>query len=480
MARRIRALAILFLVFLCLALKDEICWLGERAFLTTTGAIGGLVLEVFLHLNRGSIVSPARHQSSLAAPCEDITFRVTKGIGQRGYDKVRISAVCKLPQSTFSPVEGICPEGHDIQTFDHCSRFQHRWTDFHLSSSVVAVDAEDAQPVVFNHTSGLVSVQVRLPEQGSGVQGIVIGDPCVSSRYLPRLCKAEWDVQTRLTQLLDTLTSGNKLDFVIILGDAFYDVHGGLTSEFWRHLSQKTQQTFLLAVPGNHDFWIFAPQATVPQDQLGFGFMQWYAQDTLGANGDEPFSTQPFHHHQSGAFPSADNFFFYHMIGNIGFLGYSAAHIWASQELYFKEACDYFIREQPKAIYLLGHWNKPGLGCEEGMDVPNLFATLRTGYCSLVAEVMYYFMGHDHCNIPSADGRGFMVGAGGSAHDYCGDWGFAYVSTKGSNSHQVVKFTVATDEEDYFTDLHSCASNQRSLDSCASQYGDVWLNKTFG
>lgn len=434
------------------------------------------MLEVFLHLGR----APPRLHSSLAALCEDLTFRVTKGVGQRGYDKVRVSAVCKLPPAKISPLEEVCPEGRDMLTFDHCGRFQHRWTDFHLSSSVVAVDVDEAKPVVFNHTLGPVSVQVRLPEQDTGVQGIVIGDPCVSSRYLPRLCKSEWDVQTRLTKLLDTLASGDKLDFVIILGDAFYDVHGGLTSEFWRHLSLKTQQTFLLAVPGNHDFWIFAPQATIPQDQLGFGFMQWYAQDTLGASGDEPFSTVPFHHHQSGAFPSADNFFFYHMIGNVGFLGYSAAHIWESQELYFKEACDYFVQEQPKAIYLLGHWNKPGLGCEEGMDVPNLFTTLRTGYCSLVADVMYYFMGHDHCNIPSADGRGFMVGAGGSAHDYCGDWGFAYVSTKGHNSHQVVKFTVATDDEDYFADLHSCASTQNSLDNCVFQYGDVWLNKTFG
>lgn len=507
MARPARGLLVwLLLLALLLTFWSQCCWIGERVAKRAASAIGAVLLEVFLRLDQQGVqAAPFRGRR-----CEDLSLRVTKGIGSRGYDAVRVSAVCRVPASR--EVDEGCPPAGDakllglprdngvrgqvaLDSFDHCDRFQHRWSHFHMSSRVLSLEPGASQRLFFNHSAGPLSLEVSLPEPDSGVHGIVIGDPCISSRYLPGLCNSKWDVLKRLTKILDLVTAVDRLDFIVILGDAFYDVHGGLTAEFWRHLSRRAQQVFLLAVPGNHDFWMFAPQATLPQDQLGFGFAQWFAQDTAAARGATPFLTQEpdLAVDEPADLPSAENFFFYHTIGNVGFLGYSAAHPWESQDRLFAEACDFFKREAPQQIYLLGHWTKVELGAYAGMDVPSLFKTLREGACSSVADRMFYLMGHDHCNQPAGDGRGFMIGGVGALHGNCNEWGFGYIDTRPGGSkpqgaeqppafrssvHTVTKFTVATDTEDYFPALHTCILGRKSLRACIGSHGDVWMNHT--
>lgn len=268
---------------LLVALWPQCCWVGRLAARTTASTLAALLLEIFMSLDQ--TLSTPRGQPGRSSRCEDVSLRVSKGLGSRGYGAVRVSAVCRLPQDVAKapcPAASSLPDGSWAESFDHCGRFQHRWTDFHLSTSLVEL-LPGSQTLQFNHTAGPLQLNISLPPQGAGVHGIVIGDPCISSRYIPGLCNRGWDVLGRLPLLLDLVNSVDPLDFVVILGDAFYDMHGGLTAEFWRRLSRRSQQVFVIAVPGNHDFWMFAPQATVPQDQLGFGFAQWYAQDTASS-----------------------------------------------------------------------------------------------------------------------------------------------------------------------------------------------------
>jgi len=262
---------------------------------------------------------------------------------------------------------------------------------------------------------------------------------------------------------------------------------------------------------------MLAPQATLPQDQLGFGFLQWYAQDVaemhIFSSAQNPETEQLTSGHLPNrslsiqrsvndhhGLPSAAHFFFYHILGDIGFIGYSGAHTWESQEHLFREACAHLAHEQPNQVYVLGHWSKQDLGCQAGMDVPSLTSRLRAGPCREIASRMFYFMGHDHCNRIAPDGRGFLVGGGGAkqgsgvcskrgAQSMVG-WGFAYIDTrdesgevacnaKNASGHLIAKFTVATDEADYSNDLTSCILRRGSLRRCVgAPYSAVWVNGT--
>jgi len=308
------------------------------------------------------------------------------------------------------------------------------------------------------------------------------------------------------------LNAVDPLDFIIVLGDAFYDVHGGLTAEFWRRLSERTQQTFLLAVPGNHDFWMFAPQARFAQDQLGIGFAQWFAQDTASSHRSTSSPEGPPAPRARSVhgedFPAAEAFFFYHAIGDVGFLGYSGAHSLEEHGSLFSEACAFFAAEAPRQIYVLGHWSKEDLGCQPDMDVPSIFQTLREGPCQQVADRLRYFMGHDHCNTMVEEGVGFLLGGGGAAHNSCDEWGVAYVDTRSSPpsgkppgwrelrdrlphwrgvaepiasapNHLVAKVTLATDTEDHQLELEACIARRGTLRGCLSTpAAELWVNET--
>ena len=75
----------------------------------------------------------------------------------------------------------------------------------------------------------------------------------------------------------------------------------------------------MASVPGNHDFWVNAsPKLWTPKDQLGNGFMQWYAQDVAAAFSNEAagvsdpfdFSIDPDSEHADAySIPSLSNFF---------------------------------------------------------------------------------------------------------------------------------------------------------------------------
>jgi 3',5'-cyclic AMP phosphodiesterase CpdA len=88
-------------------------------------------------------------------------------------------------------------------------------------------------------------------------------------------------------------------------------------------------------MPGNHDIWVPGGPPGDQYDQYAWGLQQFYAQDTVAS------LTSPFLDFSGGG-PDvmkdwggpnnyAANSFFYHMIGNLGFIGYNGAIAAAEQ-----------------------------------------------------------------------------------------------------------------------------------------------------
>ena len=132
-------------------------------------------------------------------------------------------------------------------------------------------------------------------------------------------------------------------------------------------MSQKSKSKVFGTVPGNHDFWVSgAPTKWVPKDQVGNGFMQFYAQDTIsGENRVVPFdfAVDPDTAKSGANLAAASNFFSYNKVGNIAFFSYSGAHSFSSMQSYFEEACNWAVSVQPEFVLLQGHWNSDGDGC---------------------------------------------------------------------------------------------------------------------
>ena len=133
----------------------------------------------------------------------------------------------------------------------------------------------------------------------------------------------------------------------------------GDPSALWFNaLSQETKSKVLVAVPGNHDFWVHgSPTVWTKDDQLANGFMQFYAQDSRGAAGDIPynFTAKPDSREN---LPDTSNFFFYNKIGNTGLIGFSGAHDFDTSKSLFVEACQWASSTNLDVLLLLGSFTK--------------------------------------------------------------------------------------------------------------------------
>ena len=147
-----------------------------------------------------------------------------------------------------------------------------------------------------------------------------------------------------------------------------------------------------MSVPGNHDYWVrggpntyYPPELHDPRyDQYGWGFNQWYGQDTIAAR-DSPSGLMHFEsggpdvtRDWAGINNNASNSFFYHTLGNLGFIGYSGGGGMSEQLPWLQEACLHMGQADQDAplaaVFLLGHWNiwANYSGCPNGADVPQV------------------------------------------------------------------------------------------------------------
>eukprot|EP00392_Amoebophrya_sp_AT5.2_P016481 g16743.t1 len=279
-----------------------------------------------------------------------------------------------------------------------------------------------------------------------------------------------WRLQDYFPQLVNAFVGrDSNTQFWGLLGDNFYDRDGSVTdfafgrsekSGLWLRtrcdsygLSLETKAKLFLTVPGNHDYWLEgAPVRATSQDQCGNGFVQYYGQDVKAALDLEGVS-RPAPYDLSidpvipgnpklCAYTARENSFFYNVVGNIGFIGYSAVHSWESQKADFGTACaKFFADSDVDLVFVLGHWNKQGAGTLENTDLLNTTRLVVESFpstCGALHEEgrVTFAMGHEHCAHPvvnnymtsgsTAARTGFLVGSFGMDDWVCPDYTTAY------------------------------------------------------
>lgn len=365
---------------------------------------------------------------------KDINFdvRISKGYGSRGYDKVRVSVISNRSITS------------DIFTYSH--QFKYRWTNNYINTGIVTVIPGQNTIIKIENEE----YNIFIPKENDPIRGVIIADPCYSKEFVWCSYGDQMNIFNRTLQLLNLINSNNDFNFWMILGDNFYDQTGNITKTWFNSLSKESKSKVFGTVPGNHDFWIMsAPTVWTRKDQLGNGFMQYYAQDTQSSiinennninvpfdytNDPDDFTDNKSRREKALHIPKASNFFSYYNIGNVGFISYSGAHSYEEMESSFEEACNFMTNDSnPSTILLLGHWNTPGLGCELEMNVPSTYKELlNIPVCSSLKNKMRYLMGHMHCNVVVEDDIGFMVaGQGMTASELAcdGNFGFPVIDT---------------------------------------------------
>eukprot|EP00929_Paragymnodinium_shiwhaense_P093833 TRINITY_DN5413_c0_g1_i11.p1 TRINITY_DN5413_c0_g1~~TRINITY_DN5413_c0_g1_i11.p1 ORF type:complete len:524 (-),score=78.94 TRINITY_DN5413_c0_g1_i11:324-1895(-) len=327
------------------------------------------------------------------------------------------------------------------------------------------------------------SISVNLPAAGSGIRGVVIADPCVSGRWIGCYFAEKWQVFNRTHRMMNAMASKKDLDFFGVLGDNFYDKDGRLTRGIWDQLSLDFKSHYLLTMPGNHDVWVHgSPHHGDKYDQYAWGFSQFYAQDTVASL----TASNGFMHFESGG-PDVmqdwkamnndvRNSFFYHMLGNLGFIGYNGAATTAQLDPLLRQACQYFGASQPDAVFLLGHWDAKTYGCQTGSDTPDVRTRLLSmDGCSHLGDKLKFMDGHTHCNHPQVHGNttevGFMIGGHGMKG--CNQYGFAVIDSTGGDL-KVLYFEERSEAKDDFEEILSCVT-QSGISGCYHLATAVWL-----
>tara|TARA_B110000208_G_scaffold167494_1_gene206988 strand:- start:643 stop:1959 length:1317 start_codon:yes stop_codon:yes gene_type:complete len=346
-----------------------------------------------------------------------LDWRVTKGVGSRGYGAIRVSVVT----NETGPPQLPWP-------FPYSSSFQYRWVDLQLHSTLLE-NVAPSEGVTIH--AGDETLHVKLPRATDGIRAIIFGDPCTSNAFKfphkhPTACwpGVQSKTATHLPALLNLAAS--SIDAWGILGDNFYDRNGSITAPFFSLLSAELKSKFFFTVVGNHDYWVYGVQSSqTALDSFGNGFMQYFALDTLaslhpappsGVASGEPASIQdlahnffdfrgnPDHIQADGnhTLPVASNFFYYYQLGNVGLIGFSGAATLAETTPQLMEACASFaatpMSTRPRAIYLLGHWTRSGASsCSAGMGTPDVYKIVVTLPGCENGNVRF-MMGHEHCN----------------------------------------------------------------------------------
>jgi len=402
-----------------------------------------------------------------------LSFRVAKGLGSRGYEKLRVSCVRYAGEAD---VTERLNDGLGV-SWSYDAQFQKRWTNFHLSSAVVEVSPGQ----VSNLNLDGYSVQVKIPTPSQGTVGVLIGDPCI--HYDSTWCKygSVFQTKTTLQGVLNSLAAHDELDWWAVVGDLFYDQGGSLTTDFFSGLSMSVAGKPLMVTMGNHDYWINgSPGSSQSGDSYANGHMQWYAQDAVSASSASnpfDFSANP----DWGQVAAIGNTFWYHAIGNVAFIGFSNAYDWGSSYSHFVDACAWVETQQPELVVLMGHWNGVNLGCASGMDTDDVYGKVAAlPGCSSLGSRLKYIEGHKHCNYVTKSNTGFLLGSFGfeDGDGSCsGAFGIPVLDTRNG----VAKlYYYELGEHGYKTgnfDAILACFRDNGLSGC-TQYAQVWMSET--
>jgi len=396
-----------------------------------------------------------------------VDLRVTKALGSKGYNKVRVSVIT---QTSWRPVPS-------FGNWDISHQFIYKWTANYIHSKLLTVNP--GQPMRFN--IGSQPIEIKIPEQGKSTKGIFWADVCF---YGSQWCIGPgrgWDPLNSVTGLINAASTDPTLDYWMILGDNFYDPSDRASKSFFGKLTLEAKQKVIGTVLGNHDFWIMGNSGNKrSSDNFGIGMMQWWAYDSIASRNAASserifdYSINPNTDMWKYPVPSkVENFFWYNIMGNVGFIAWSGAHSWGETKDYLKEACSYMGNEKPDWLIFLSHWDENNEGCQSKMYSRGVFNIINSNDfpgCNTykAAGKLKYMEGHNHCNRKVGGDDGYMIGGAGMSG--CTQFGFMYMKTEG-DSLQIYYFDMARMR----TQITMCLNSLKSIDNCL-QYAKTWLN----
>ncbi len=256
-----------------------------------------------------------------------LDIRVTKGLGSRGYEVLRVSiishnaevpessllnftysspfigrwraafdvgvssstctseSISSIPESSDGDCINACTESDDCNFYvvdddsvcklysscDYSSSGEKDLTVFkkfgrnYLHSALVPVTTPGE---AFQIDIDGIDVSIMLPAEDSQTSGIVWSDPCVSGRWVG--CEMSSFALNRSVEMINALALDDTWHYWGLLGDNFYDQDGRLTKSLWDGLSLAAKSKIFQTVAGNHDIWVCGgPDCGDDFDQYG-------------------------------------------------------------------------------------------------------------------------------------------------------------------------------------------------------------------
>lgn len=172
----------------------------------------------------------AAYKSADYVPSLD--FRVSKAVGTKGYDQLRVSVVSN---TTI-----------DSPYLSYSEQFKYRWTDKYLSTGLISVTPGETKTINIAGND----IKLFMPKQDEGVRGVIIADPCFQSEWIICLYQKSLDTFNHTIELLNAMNMHDDVHYYQILGDNFYDQQGAATSSWFEALSIQSKSKFFATVPG--------------------------------------------------------------------------------------------------------------------------------------------------------------------------------------------------------------------------------------
>ena len=261
---------------------------------------------------------------------------------------VRVSVVSRCePLGDLCERTGFADDADDPTAY--AERFRVRWKNYFLESKIVELSGENGtETLEIDPKSGKkTTVSLRVPKEDDGVRGVFFGDPCIAGEGTNPFARctngALYNTKERLPEILNLAGADDTISHWGFLGDNFYDVNGRNSEKFYSSLDQSILQKIFLTTPGNHDFWVIGTpflssllhqtgrNILHPIIQYGYGFMQFFAQDTLASLNPDPgrssvtlkgnffnfaeTTVEPSYGKYEPQLASRDNFLFYNRVG---------------------------------------------------------------------------------------------------------------------------------------------------------------------
>ena len=107
-------------------------------------------------------------------------------------------------------------------------------------------------------------------------------------------------------------------------------------------------------------------QVATKDDQYSNGGLQYYPQDTVASMKNSTsfidFTVDP----DQGKtlrerLPAIENSVWYHMTGNVAYMGFSGAYEFRDISTLFADACQWISEVDPALVLVVGHWNDAGV-----------------------------------------------------------------------------------------------------------------------